>query len=183
MSKFVIIPDNFDPSIDFDHINPQIKFIHPFSELHASELNYSDTMWCIVMYSYADESANKIYRLPPEQRLEAIQRFYKDFDKDVEVIKLCIKKFPDKALNAVTRALTEEKEVLTLRGDILKDMYREASKEKDLDTLVKLDKLIANNSKFWDNFEKVETKYMDSKKNKSTIFGGRQETFAEKGKL
>lgn len=182
-NNFIDIPSNFNPEDDFNNLNPQIKYIEPFSHLFNSDVDYSKTMWSIVLYSFSDESANKMYRLPPKERLEAIKRFNPDFNLNNELIKECVNKFPDKALSAVTRALIEEKEVLTLRGNILKEQYKEAAKERDLDTLVKLDNLIKNNPKFWDNYEKVESKYLDSKKIKATVYGGRQETFAEKKKI
>lgn len=173
----VYIPDNFDPTEDFDKLNPQVKYISPFSELYESELDYSNSMWSIVFLMEADAAQNKLYRLPLPERIEAIQRFYPNFNPELELLKTCIEAYPYKCIPALRKSLIETKEFLISRSQYLKSV------EYRLETMKDIDMAMSKSGKLWEDFEKIQEKYESAKKDSSEVYGGRTESFAEKKKL
>jgi len=175
---FVLIPDNFDPEEDFDQINPQIKYITPFQELHNNkDLNYSRTMWSIVFLTESDPEQNKLYRLQLPERLKAIQNYYPEFNPDLEIIKTCIESYVYTCIPALRRSLTDTKNFLIRRSDYLNSVEYSIDNMKDIDTA------LSKSGKLWEEFEKVEERYSTSKKDSSIIYGGRRESLAEQKKL
>ena len=111
MYKF-INSANGDYKINFWEINPQLTLIAPFRELYERDKSKNKEtssleMWCVFMY--CDPSYdNKIYRLPPDKKLDAIKFLNNDFNKEEEVIAKCITEYDVHCLTSAARAFKEE---------------------------------------------------------------------------
>lgn len=178
-NSFVNIPDNFDPGMDFDELNPQIKFIAPFADLYLEDKkNYSKLMWICTFLCHPDEDKNKLYRLPMHKRKENIEKyFYKKVDWEHELLNKCLDEYPYACLSAIQLSLKEKKDFLVKRSKTL------VVTPYNLETMAKIDAAISKSTKIYDDFDQLEEKYFNSKKGKSEVYGGRQETYTEEGKI
>lgn len=178
MSSFTIIPDNFNPEDNFWDVNPQHKIIPPFSILYKEygKKKSSKIMWACVMMSHPDPEKNKLYRLPYEDRKRAIEENYLEsiIDWDDELLVECLNKYETVCLSAVERALKAEKDFLEKRAKFLTEA------PYNLETMQIIDASVARTAKIYENFERIEEKFNQSRALSSTVYGGRQESYAEK---
>jgi len=165
---------------NFWEVNPQLVYMQPFSVLYNEDESEDKdasgkTMWCIYFMSDPDEEENKFYRIPTKERLEMLKdTFHSDFDETEETVKACLDAYADICLTAVERALKNEKEALTKRAAFL------VSAPYDFETMKDLDNAFSKTSKIYENFEKIEERFLKHK-TQSRIKGGRKESASEKG--
>lgn len=180
MNNFVQIPDNFNPKISFDKLNPQIKYVHPFAELYKNNKLevYDKLMWACTFMCHPDDAKNKLYRLSEEERKIAItENYYPKLNWDDKIFQECLEQYPYICLTSVQRALKDEKEFLLKRGLFLKHVVY------DMDTMKDIDLSVSKTAKIYEGFEQLEEKYLNEKAKGSEVYGGRQETLAEQRKL
>jgi hypothetical protein len=80
---------------------------------------------------------------------------WKDYEALIDVYKECL-------MDEATRALTIWNETMRLRNNSLKDMYQQAFKESDTDELVKLDKMLSNTPKMFEDYKKIKIDFENS---------------------
>jgi len=180
MNNFVNLPPNWTKDTNFWDFNGQLAIIYPFSKIHkldnGGELS-SKLMTIVFFMCDPDEEKNRFYRIPEEERREAIQEsFYDAIDWNDELLVEAIDKYPELCLSAVARSLKDMKDFITRRAVILRKM------DYTLDTMKDIDAAIAKNDKIYSDFERIEQKYISSEK-VGRVRGGRKETPVEKGDL
>ena len=194
---------NGDYKINFWEINPQITLIAPFRELYERDTTKDKSvssleMWCVFMY--CDPSyENKIYRLPPDKKLDAIKFLNKDFDKEEEVIAKCITEYDVHCLTSAARAFKEEELSLLKRAEFIKEapytfdeiatnrmgeyMYtKQGSPIVIKGTAKDLDAMRKNTLTIYKQYEEVK-KMFEEEQGELRVHGGRKESIFEKGEL
>jgi len=167
---------------NFWDVNPQLIYIHPFSELYNNDESKdkeisSKDMWCVFFMSDPDEDKNKFYRIPEKDRILMLQETYHNtFDTQNELIKKCLEGYISLCLTSVERALKAEKDALVKRADFLNNA------EYNYDTMRDLDNAFSKTSKIYENFEAIEERFIKHK-TQSRVKGGRKESASEKGLL
>ncbi len=179
---------------NFWEMNPQLKYIEPFSAVYSSDkskdkINSSKTMWSVWMF--ADPSYdNKIYRLPHDAKLRAIKKFNPKFDPDAADMVSLIDAYRNTCMTHAARAFHEEEQLLAKRAKFL------ASAEYTFDSyiidkgkrvLVKgtatdIDKMKTMTLRIYQQYAEVR-KMFEFENKQSRVFGGRSETIREKGGL
>lgn len=119
----------------------------------------SRIMWAI-NYAYNPES--KFFNYPNKLEVLAkdfikIPKFKWDTVKDVVGV------FKNLVLSDVERSLVNWNEIMVLRDNSLKDLYRGAIKASDTDELVKLDKMLSNTPKMFEDYKKIRRDYEEEK--------------------
>jgi len=203
MYKF-INGSNGDYSLNFWTLNPQITLINPFRKLYERDTTKDKSvssleMWCV--YMYCDPSYdNKIYRLPPDKKLEAINYLAPNFDKDNdEVIQECIEQYDIHCLTSAARAFKEEEISLLKRAEFIKDApytFDEIATSRNGDylytkqgtpimikgTAKDLDAMRKNTLTIYKQYEEVK-KMFEEEQGELRVHGGRKESIFEKGEL
>jgi hypothetical protein len=194
---------NGDYKINFWEINPQIAIIHPFRQLYERDTTKDKSvssleMWCI--YMYCDPSYdNKIFRLPPDKKLDAITYVYPDFDKEDTSIAQCITEYDVHCLTSAARAFKEEELSLLKRAEFIKEapytfdeiatnrsgeyMYtKQGSPIVIKGTAKDLDAMRKNTLTIYKQYEEVK-KMFEEEQGELRVHGGRRESIFEKGEL
>lgn len=200
---YIKINPDFRPELNFWELNPQVAYISPFNKLYETDNGGDDSsahMWACFFISYPDEDKNFLFKLPPHEQKEAINRFYSDIRWDDPLFQDCVEEFPFACLNSIQRSLKEELESLkerskTLRetpytfdhymtndmGDMILDKSGKPIHIKG--TAKDIDAARAKTSKIYEGVEKALEKFVQSKEEEARVYGGRQQTIHEKGLL
>ncbi len=190
---FVKAPSPFRANTDFWEWNPFVRYIKPFDKLYhlPNSSNYGWAMWIMCD---PDETENTLYRQPEEMRKESISRMYPDLDWGNEIFKECLEVYPFECMNAIERALHEEKESLRERAKLIRDTEytldktiiildakgaEKAAVEKG--TAAQLDAMRKASKAIYADLEELLLKFTAQKGTSSKVKGGRDETPTEKG--
>lgn len=148
MNNFV---EELDVNMNFWEANPQIKYISPFAELYNEDKSKgknksSQTMWAIALYS--DPVKSKLYRIPPKERKQEIEKnFIKgEFDWETDLLKA----YEENLMTAAKRNYKRWGDKLTER-----DAYI-AETEYNEDTYKMLDDMMAKTAAMWRQFEELK---------------------------
>lgn len=202
MYKFVN-SSNGDYSINFWTLNPQLTLINPFRKLYERDKTKDKSvssleMWCV--YMYCDPSYdNKIFRLPPDKKLEAITYLYNDFNKEEDDIAECIAQYDIYCLTSAAKAFKEEEISLLKRAEFIKAapytfdeiatsrngeyMYtKQGSPIVIKGTAKDLDAMRKNTLTIYKQYEEVK-KMFEEEQGELRVHGGRKESIFEKGEL
>jgi hypothetical protein len=167
---------------NFWEANPQLVYMFPFSALYEGDESKdkevsSKNMWCVYFMCDPDEEENLFYRMSVQERIDMLKVTYNpEFDEVDELIALCVTSYPDICLNAVERALKNEKDALTKRADFL------VKADYNFETMKDLDNAFSKTSKIYENFENIEERFLKHK-SQSRVKGGRNESASEKGHI
>jgi hypothetical protein len=149
---------------NFWEINPELIVIEEFSKFYEQDkskhkADSSRTMWAI-HYGFHPES--KFFNL--SNKLDILA---KDFLKNPKFkwnsVQTLIDIFKNLVLTDVEKALVNWNEIMTMRDTSLKDMYMGAINNKDTDELVKLDKMLSNTPKMFEDYKKIRKDYDEEK--------------------
>lgn len=202
MYKFVN-SSNGDYSLNFWILNPQLTLINPFRKLYERDTTKDKSvssleMWCV--YMYADPSYdNKIFRLPPDKKLEAISYLYDKFDRDEDLMSECIEQYDIHCLTSAAKAFKEEEISLLKRADFIKGApytFDEIATTKNGEymytkqgtpivikgTAKDLDAMRKNTLTIYKQYEEVK-KMFEEEQGELRVHGGRKESIFEKGEL
>ena len=180
---------------NFWDINTQLTVMLPFSKLYnrdktKDKRTSSLEMFCIFIVSDPDPEKNVFFRMPLNQRLSMIKEtIYKGFNESDKLISLCIESYPTLCLSPVERALKEEIESMQDRAKLFKNNEYTLD-ETVLDpttkkyyvkkgTAAQLDSMRAKTPKIYENYEKLEQKFLKQKQ-EGRIRGGRRRSKSEK---
>lgn len=191
--NFVKAPQPFRPTEDFWTWNPFVKVIKPFNEL-AKLPNSSDYGWAMWIMCDPDETENTLYRQPEEMRKDSILRMFPNIDWDNELFQECLDIYPFECMNAIERALYEEKESIRERAKIIRDTPYTLDrtdivpdmKGGDKAIVIKgtasqLDAMRKASKKIYEDLEELLAKFTAQKNSTIKVKGGRDETPTEKG--
>jgi len=149
---------------NFWEINSEFLLMSEFKNLYDSDKsknksNSSKILWAIY-FAYNPES--KFYNIPDKLNILA-----KDFIKDNKFkwtsVKEIVDLYKSSVLSDAERALVTWGEIITMRDESLKLLYKQAIEAKDTDELVKLDKMISNNPKLFEDYKKIKKDYEEEK--------------------
>lgn len=158
---------------NFWEINSDYLLISEFKNLYDSDkskdkTNSSKILWAIY-FAYNPES--KFYNIPDKLNILA-----KDFIKDSKFkwtsVKEVVDLYKSSVLSDAERALVTWGEIITMRDESLKLLYKQAIEAKDTDELVKLDKMISNTPKLFEDYKKIKKDYEEetvTKKGKTIV--------------
>jgi len=188
---------------NFWELNPQLPYILPFRELYerdktANHQTSSKEMWCIAFHE-DPRYDNKLYRMPLDNRREAILFYYPQFDFEDPIIKNCISSYDAHCITPAARAFKEEEISLIKRADFIKTApytFDEVSKDKNGNpiytrmgtpiitkgTAKDLDSMRGNTLKIYKQYEEVK-KIFDDEQGDTRVLGGRRQTIRERGEL
>jgi hypothetical protein len=145
-------------------LNPELLLLEEFDKFRFKDKSKdkqdsSKIMWAI-FYAFHPES--KFFNYP--NKLEVLQ---KDFIKDPKFkwdsVKNIIDAFKNLVLSDVERALINWNEIMIMRDNSLKELYKLAIEQGDTDELVKLDKMLSNTPKMFEDYKKIKKDYEEEK--------------------
>lgn len=183
MSKLVSLNKEYQPGANFWELNPQLILMPPFAGLYiqdnSKDKEYSSKqMWCIFFMKEPDEDANKFFRFGEEKVKEMLtETWFQDADWwDNEMFKQCADAYPNMCLNAVERSFYSKKKMLEKLANFLEHA------DFDEDNVAKFVSAHSKIPKIYEEYEKIEEKFMKSKTS-GRVKGGRQQTKAELGEV
>lgn len=182
MNNFINIKKSTDPTINFWGLNPHLIYMRPYSILYnldesKNKEDSSKTMYCIIWIIDPDEDTNKYYRLPEEERIEICKNLQPNFDKEEDLTKQIMERYPEDCMTIIERSLRDTKELIRRRDLFLKNS------EYNFDTMVQIDNAIGKGVKLLEDFDKIEKRFIESKNTGMRIHGGRQQTPRERGRI
>lgn len=168
---------------DFWVLNPEIKYIAPFSKLYNHIIkeyrDYSSKiMWAI--YMFVDPSS-KFSRMGEEEKRQEITENYlldcpiKNFFED-DFIKELIIGYEDKVLTKLQRSYINLMKKLEERDRFIKNTPYNEKNAKALDSM------FANSSSIYQQMLSIGNE-LEAEKKAGTIKGGRKESLSERGVL
>lgn len=152
---------------NFWDLNSELRLLSGFSKLYSEDKSKgkeqsSKLMWAVHFALHPD---SKFYNLPNKFDILA-----KDFLKDPKFnwtkIQDILNTFKESVLSDAERALTNWGEIMTMRDVSIKDLYKRAIDTADTDELVKLDKMLANTPKLFEDYKKIKKDYEEEKVHK-----------------
>lgn len=187
--SFVKIDKAYRPDTNFWDLNPQLGIMPPFNKLYREDDGgdvSSRKMWCVYFMTDPDEEDNKFYRLPEKERKKMLEEAWcPEIDWEDEVIKECIERYPYVCLTTLQRDLKDQKELLIRINSTLENMpitldSTDERGRKVQGTLTQITKAKRDLSIVYKQIIELENLVSDEK-SKSQVYGGRDETHAEKG--
>lgn len=178
----MIINKNFTPDDNFWHLNPQLIYIKPFSDLYSADkskgkIKSSNDMWTIFFMEDPDEEKNLFFRIPKDERLTMLKEVYNiSYDEKNPLILKCIDEYYALTLNSTERNLKDMKELLTKRSKMLLKM------DYNIETGKFIDDALAKNLKIYEDLKKLQETFDKSQK-EIKARGQRNLTLSEKGLL
>jgi hypothetical protein len=178
-NKLITINKNFNKDANFWIENPQLALIKPFALLYnrdkTKDKNVSSKeMWSIFFLACPDESENKLYRIPIEERKLTIKELYfPDIKYDDALFTQCVDEYPFVCMSAVERTVKESKDFLIRRANFLK------TAEYNIETMKEIDNAVSKSLKIYEDFAKIEALF-DTSKKEQVARGNRKLTLSEK---
>lgn len=159
---------NFDPFEDFFSTNPQLKII--LRKFYEDKVP-SSHMWALFLFAHPE---SKFYDEAPATRKELIFKDYLRGDPSFswEKYQDALTLVEEKCLSKAQRALMRWEKALHERDDFFASIpYSESTYELK-------DKMLANTTKLWDQYESVRSHL--AKEQASKTHGDLEESFIEK---
>lgn len=148
----------------FWELNSDLIILDEFSKLYYKDKSKdkqdsSKILWAI-FYAYNPES--KFFNYPNKQEVIS-QSFLKDPKFKWEDYKDIVDAYKNLVLSDAERALINWNEIMTMRDQSIKDLYKKAIEDSDTDELVKIDKMLANTPKMFEDYKKIKRDYEEEK--------------------
>ena len=143
---------------------PELVMLDSFNELHYKDTSKnkqesSRKMWAIY-YAYNPDS--KFFNLPNKLQVLA-KDFLKDDKFNWDSLRDQVFTYKELVLTPAERGLVNWTEIMNVRDESLKNMYKDAIVEKNLKELVELDKMLANTAKLFQDYKKIKQEYDEDK--------------------
>lgn len=170
---------NFDTTVNFWELYPQLKIPKAFAELYKKDKSkgHSDSsqiMWAVAMLVDVSED-NKFSHLSEEDRKYLIKEDYLENPKfKFEDYKDVVDMYIHLHMSKLEQELRTQEAKMEERALFIKDTIY------DLETGEKLDKFLLNTAKLYDNIKELKDR-IKSEKDSGSIRGGRIESASEKG--
>jgi len=180
--------NKFDTNSNFWKMNPQFKILEPFKSLYikdktAGKKYTSKVMWAVAFL--LDPSKDNIYRnVPTDERKELICRDFlgysvSKFDKYQNIMDF----YKKQVLSQAAKSLLVWEDIMTDREKTLKGMYKEALKNKDIDLIVELDKLLATTPKYYMDYDKIKKTFLEEEESNNRGKGNRVKSLTDTGEI
>ena len=149
---------------NFWELYPELLIIEELTQIYQKDKSKkkedsSRIMWAIY---FAFNPESKFINLP--NKLEILAKDYlKDPKFNWEGIKKQIEIYKNLVLSDAERALINWGEIMNMRDSSIKDLYTRALQEGDIDELVKIDNMLANTPKMFEDYKKVKKDYEEEK--------------------
>jgi hypothetical protein len=148
-------------------INSELLILEEFNEYYSKDTSknktYSSKILWAIFYAFNPES--KFFNYP--SKLEVLA---KDFIKEPKFkwanVQTLIDAYKNLVLSDVERALVNWNEIMIMRDNSLKELYKLAITNSDTDELVKLDKMLSNTPKMFEDYKKIRRDYEEEKTTK-----------------
>ncbi len=165
----------------FWEINRELLLITEFNKLHSQDTTKnkeksSKLMWAIY-FAYNPES--KFFNIPDKLAILA-KDLLKDPKFNWDSYKDVVNLYKSSVLTDAERALVTWGEIITMRDESLKTLYKAAISQNDTDELVKLDKMLANTPKLFEDYKKIKKDYEEEKVTKK---GKHNKSLTEAGEI
>ena len=159
--------NSFDIHKDFYSTNPEVSIL--FKDSIPSE-----HLWALFLYAHPD---SKFFDLSPKDRQELIYKDYLLSDPSFswESYSDTLLFIEEQLLTKAERALMRWEKTLHERDDFI------ASIPYSLDTFEAKDKMLANTTKLWDQYESIMERL--SKERQTKTLGDLEESASEKGDI
>lgn len=149
---------------NFWELNSDLIILDEFSKLYykdksKNKQDSSKILWAIY-YCYNPES--KFFNYPNKQEV-ILQSFIKDPEFKWDSYKDIIDAYRNIILTDAERALINWNEIMIIRDQSIKDLYKKAIEDSDTDELVKIDKMLANTPKMFEDYKKIKKDYEEEK--------------------
>ena len=148
-------------------INPEYLILPSFKKLYDKDKSKgkeesSKILWAIY-YAYHPES--KFFHYPNKQ--ETIEKsFIKDPKFKWSLYSDVVEDFKNLVLTDAERALLSWNEIMIMRDNSIKDLYKRALELAEVDELVKIDKMLANTPKMFEDYKKIKKDYEEERTTK-----------------
>lgn len=144
--------------------HPELVMLESFNALHYkdSSKNKQDSsrkMWAIY---YAHNPESKFFNMPNKLTILA-RDFLKDPEFNWDSIRDQVFTYKELVLTPAERGLVNWTEIMNVRDESLKNMYKDAILERNLKELVELDKMLANTAKLFQDYKKIKQEYDEDK--------------------
>lgn len=139
-------------------IAPELEKIYK-KDTSKDKKDSSLFMWAIHLCEHLD---SKFYNHPNKYEIVA-EKVLKNKGFKWQKHEELISSYREIVLTDAERALSIWNETMRLRNSSLKQMYQDALKEKDTDELVKLDKMLSNTPKMFEDYKKIKQDYEEEK--------------------
>jgi hypothetical protein len=145
-------------------LNSEVLILEEFNNFYSQDKSKnkqesSKILWAV---HYAFHPESKFFNYP--NKLDVLA---KDFIKDPKFkwqkISNLTESFKNLVLSDVERALVNWNEIMTMRDNSLKELYKLAIEQGDTDELVKLDKMLSNTPKMFEDYKKIKRDYEEEK--------------------
>jgi hypothetical protein len=152
---------------NFWNINVELIILKEFNEFRNKDkskdkVDSSKIMWAIY-FAYHPES--KFFSLPNKQIAIATD-YLKDPKFNWDKHSKLIDTYCSLVLSDAERALVNWNEIMVMRDNSIKELYKKAIANGDTDELVKIDKMLANTPKMFEDYKKIKRDYEDEKTTK-----------------
>lgn len=176
----------FDIKVDFWEANFPISLVEPFDKIYKMK-DGSKLMWSLFLY-VDPSSYNPIRNIKGEQRLSAVQRYYKKFDKDN--YSEYISAYKNIILSQAAKAFREEEDSMEARSSrlvsiekMLGDLKVEDLKDKGyIQLMAANDKARKESLAIYKNYEQIKVIF-DKEEGQIRLRGGGRENITERGGL
>lgn len=143
---------------------PELVMLDSFNQLHyqdksKNKIESSRKMWAIY-YAYNPES--KFFNIPNKLFILA-KDFLKDPEFNWDSLRNQVFTYKELVLTPAERGLVNWTEIMNVRDESLKNMYKDAILERNLKELVELDKMLANTAKLFQDYKKIKQEYDEDK--------------------
>ena len=157
---------SFDSTSNFWKLHPQFKTMEPFLGFYKADKSRekkdsSTIMWGIAFLT--DPSSHNIWRnIPIDERPDKIAKdFFKKPNFKWEKYTEQVEAYKRNVLSQASKSLLLWEEIMNDRGKTLKAMYKTALKNKNIEEITKLDKLLASTPSYYVDYEKIRTSFIE----------------------
>lgn len=189
MQNFVNI-GNGDPDQNWWELNPWMKYFKPYNEVYEKVKESSKWMWVIFFLCDPDEEQNKYYRMTEKERIEMLSETYlKKHNWNDPLFVKCKQSYPFDCMSAVKRAYKQEKDQLVKRAQLIADTeltldHTDVVEGKMVTikgTATQINTLQKDALKVYENYEKIEAKFIAEKETIKAKGGARISKGEKKG--
>jgi hypothetical protein len=151
----------------FWEVYPDLTIIDIYNKLYLSDKSKnkeesSRTMWAIYYVLNPDSMFFNVpdkYDAIAKDHLKDPKFKWNTLKKELEIYKTTV-------LTDAERALINWGEIMTMRDNSLKDLYRTALRDRDIKSLKDLDVMLSNTPKMFEDYKKVRKDFEEEKTSK-----------------